>query len=86
VLDLRDLRFIDSSGLHAFVGAYRRSEENGHQLLFVGANPLARRLCDITGTEFLLDAEGTAESLDRFTGNGSRDGNREGVSVAHPHA
>ena len=86
VLDLRDLRFIDSSGLHAFVGAFRRSEEIGHRLLFVGANPLARRLCEMTGTEYLLDAMGTAEVLDRFTRNGSRDGNREGVSSAYPSA
>ena len=55
VLDLRDLRFIDSSGLHEIVQAYRRSESNGHRLLVVGANPLTRRLCELTGTEFILD-------------------------------
>ena len=78
VLDLRDLRFIDSSGLHALVRAYRRSEMNGHRLLLVGANPSTRRLCEITGTEFLLDAKGTAELLGRFTYDGSRTGNQDG--------
>jgi anti-anti-sigma factor len=55
VLDLQDLGFIDSSGLHEIVRAYKRSETNGHRLLVVGANPLARRLCEMTGTEFILD-------------------------------
>jgi anti-sigma B factor antagonist len=36
VLDLRDLRFVDSSGLHALVQAYQRSQQNGHRLLLVG--------------------------------------------------
>lgn len=85
VLDLRDLRFIDSSGLHAFVRAYRRSEENGHRLLFVGANPLARRLCQITATEFLLDGKGTVEILGRFTGDASRMEEQDGEAGAEAH-
>ena len=85
VLDLRDLRFIDSSGLHAFVGAYRRAETNGHRLLLVGANPSARRLCEMTGTEFLLEATGTADVLGRFTGNGSRILDLDGGAGAEPH-
>ena len=86
VLDLRDLRFIDSSGLHALVRAYRRSEENSHRLLLVGANPLTRRLCQITGTEFLLDAEGSVELLGRFTGDGSRTAEQYSEVGAEPHA
>ena len=73
VLDLRDLGFIDSSGLHALVRAYRRSDQNGHRLVVVGAKPIVRRLCEVTGTEFLLDAEGTADVLGRFTVDESRD-------------
>ena len=86
VLDIRDLTFIDSSGLHAIVRAHRRSEENGHRLLFVGANPLARRLCEITGTEFLLDGKGTAEVLGRFTGDGPPLEEHDGEAGADPHA
>lgn len=85
VLDLRDLGFIDSSGLHALLGAYSRSQLNGHRLLLVGANPTLRRLCEITGTEFILDAEGTAELLARFTGDGSRMGDGDGEAIATPH-
>ena len=86
VIDLRDLRFIDSSGLHELVRAYRRSETNGHRLMLVGASPLTRRLCEITRTEFLLDAQGTAQLLGRFTGDGSRTGQRNGEVGAELHA
>lgn len=85
MLDLRELTFVDSSGLHALVGAYNRSELNGHRILLVGASRSLRRLCEMTGTEFLFDPKGTAHLLDRFTAVGSRDGNREGGAVAHPH-
>ncbi|HSJ50153.1 MAG TPA: STAS domain-containing protein [Actinomycetota bacterium] len=78
VLDLRDLRFVDSSGLHALVRAYRRSETNGHRLLLVGANPSTRRLCEMTGTEFLLSATATGEVLGHFNGDVSRTKDREG--------
>ena len=71
LLDLRELRFIDSSGLHALLRAHKRFETTGHRFLLVGASPIARRLCEITGTEFLLDAKGTADLLGRFTGDGS---------------
>ena len=85
VIDLRDLRFIDSSGLHALVAAHKRSEMNGHRLMLIGANPFTRRLCEITGTEFLLDAQGTAELLGRFTGDGSRVRQQDGEVGVEPH-
>lgn len=55
VLDLRDLTFLDSTGLHAILDAWRRAEVNGHQLRVVGASGAARRLFELTGTEFLID-------------------------------
>ncbi|HEX5938073.1 MAG TPA: STAS domain-containing protein [Actinomycetota bacterium] len=85
VLDLRDLRFIDSSGLHEIVRAYRRSETNGHRLLVVGASPLTRRMCEITGTEFLLNAQGTAGVLSRFTTDGAETGVKHDVAGSEPH-
>ena len=53
--------------------------------MVVGANPFARRLCEMTGTQFLLDAKETAELLGRFTGDGSRSGEPEGEAGAEPH-
>lgn len=86
MLDLRGLRFIDSSGLHEFVRAHRRSLLNGHRLVLVGANPSARRLCEITGTEFLLDAKGTAEVLGRFTSDGAATEDQDRVAGTESHA
>ena len=84
VLDLRDLQFIDSSGVHAFIDAHSRSQLNGHDFMIVGVSTAARRLFEITGTEFLLDAQATV-LLGRFTGDGSptSDGNAEASTEAH---
>ena len=85
MVDLRELNFIDSSGLEAFVQAYARSQLNGHRFLLVGASPIARRLFEITGTEFLLDASGTADLLDRSTGEGSGTSNQDDDASIDAH-
>lgn len=73
MLDLRDLTFVDSSGLHAFLQARMRAKTNGHQIILVGATPTARRLFDLTHTtEFLLEDENVVNVLDQFTGNTAR--------------
>jgi anti-sigma B factor antagonist len=73
MLDLRDLAFIDSSGLHAFLQARDRASTNGHRLILVGAGALPRRLFEITGTEFLLDEHEAISALDQFTGSSADD-------------
>lgn len=55
ILDLQDLTFIDSTGIHTFLEARRRAMSNGHRLLLSGAGPATRRLFELTGTQFLLD-------------------------------
>ena len=86
VVDIRELRFIDSSGLHALVQAHQRFDQDGQLFVVVGANPFFRRLCEITGTRFLLDAKGTAELLGRFTGDGSAKAKLDGEADGKPHA
>jgi anti-anti-sigma factor len=71
MLDLRELSFVDSSGLHAVLRAKKRATTNGHQLLVVGANPTTRRVFELTRTDFLLDDRDAAGVLDRFTKGGS---------------
>ena len=63
MLDLREVTFIDSSGLLAFLTARRRAMSNGHRLLITGPSPAARRLLELTATQFLLGerASGSAE-------------------------
>lgn len=72
--DLRDLSFIDSSGLGALLEANKRSELNGHRFFTVGASTTARRLFQITGTEHLLDDKDAVRFLDRFTRGQDRAG------------
>ena len=75
VLDLRELTFVDSTGLRAFIKAWERAGMNGHRLLFVGVMGAARRLFEMTGTEFMLDERRSASTLDRFV-QPSRDRSR----------
>jgi anti-anti-sigma factor len=68
MLDLRDLTFVDSMGLHAFLEARERADSNGHRLTLVGASPSARRLFELTDTQFLMDEQDAVSVLDRFIG------------------
>lgn len=68
MLDFRDVTFIDSSGLHAVLKAWKRVNSNGSRLLLMGVGPTARRLFAITGTAFILDDEEAAAVLAQFTG------------------
>lgn len=69
MLDLRELTFMDSAALHSLVRARERAETNGQRLILVGARPTARRLLELTGTEYLLDDRETVGVLNRFVGS-----------------
>ena len=66
VVDLHDLTFLDSSGLHAILGAWRLAEANGHRLRVTGVSKAARRVFEITATEFLIDEREVVSPPDRF--------------------
>jgi len=68
-LDLRELTFIDSTGLHALVRAKERARTHGQQLILVGARPSARRLFELTCTEYLLDDQDVIGVIKQFTGS-----------------
>ena len=68
MLDLRELTFIDSTGLRALLEARNRAESKGQRLIMVGTRPSARRLFELTGTEFLLGDEDVIGVLRQFTG------------------
>jgi anti-sigma B factor antagonist len=67
LLDLRDLTFIDSTGVHALIEAWDRAHENGHRLLFFRTTSTVRRLFEMTGAEYLLDGQEALSMLDEFT-------------------
>ena len=70
LLDLRGLTFIDSSGLHALVRASERAKASGHRLILLGTRPSARRLFELTDTEYLLDDQDHLDAIKRFAENG----------------
>lgn len=57
MLDLRELTFLDCSALHTILAARDRASANGHRLTLDGASSPARRLFELTGTQFLLDGQ-----------------------------
>ena len=75
LLDLRELTFVDSSGLQAFIRARSDAEANGHRVLLIGATARVRHLFDLTNTLDMLDESDAVGVLDRFTrstGDGDR--------------
>src|SRR5512133_3639577 len=50
VLDLRDLAFVDSSGVHAIVDASVRSRRAGRRILLLRGRPGVDRVFTLTGT------------------------------------
>ena len=54
VVDLTDLRFLDSSGIAALVGARKRIMSAGHQFELRGAQGMVRRVLELTGLSHLL--------------------------------
>ena len=73
MLDMRELTFIDSVALSSIIRARQRAQMNGQRLILVGARPTARRLFEITSTEYLLDDEETVGVLNRFVGSDTRE-------------
>jgi anti-anti-sigma factor len=49
VVDLRDLTFLDSTGLHVLISAEQRARRSGGRLVLVQGPPQVRRLLELTG-------------------------------------
>lgn len=57
VLDMRDLAFIDSSGLCTIVGLHERARRTGVKVVLRSPSPLAARIFSITGQDEVLTVE-----------------------------
>lgn len=68
ILDLRNLSFVDSTGLQAVLEARSRAQANQRRLVLIGAQRQARRLCQLTRTEFLLEEADAVGVVARFIG------------------
>jgi anti-anti-sigma factor len=64
-LDMHDATFVDSTGLRIILDAWKRSQQNGHRLLVIGASGSTRRLCHIAGVEFILDDPSATDISDQ---------------------
>jgi anti-anti-sigma factor len=49
VLDLSDVSFIDSTGLHVILGAHARSQQNGGRLRLTKCSDQVQRLFELVG-------------------------------------
>jgi serine/threonine-protein kinase RsbW len=59
ILDIRDLKYVDSSGISALVSAARQAQAQGRDLRLVGASPHVQSLLSATGvTQFFQVIEG----------------------------
>jgi anti-anti-sigma factor len=55
VLDLRELGFIDSSGLKSILTAVRRSQMNGHRLGILRGDGQVAKLLELTGIDISVN-------------------------------
>ena len=63
VIDLRELEFMDSTGLSIIVRAQQRMTENGRQLSVVRGSQQVQRLLDLTGVAERLRLVDTPEEV-----------------------
>ena len=56
IVDLRELEFMDSTGLSMIVRAHRRLSESGCELTLTNGQPQVQRLLDLTGVAGRLRA------------------------------
>ncbi|HEY2475027.1 MAG TPA: STAS domain-containing protein [Candidatus Cybelea sp.] len=73
IVDMRQLEFLDSTGLGVLIGAHRRAAENGGSLRLIVSDGPILRLLNITG---LISVFGAYHSLD----DARKDRNRLGTS------
>ena len=86
MVDLRDLSFLDSTGLHAFVQAKERAEANGRRLILVGTRASSRRMFELTQTQFLIDDEEAVNVMGRFTESADDRARQLGIAAVDPPA
>ena len=67
LIDLRDLTFVDSTGLRTFLSAHNRAKDNGHRLALIGASDQLRKILQVTATEYVVDEQEGVRLLARFT-------------------
>jgi len=60
VLDLADVVFLDSTAMSVLIVEQKRRLSAGQSFVITGSSPLARRLFELTGIDYLLNLDGDA--------------------------
>jgi anti-anti-sigma factor len=63
ILDLRDLSFMDSTGLSVLVKAHQRAEDSGRRFVLVKGGQQVQRLLNLTGLAEHLEVVDAPEEL-----------------------
>ena len=63
IIDLRELEFMDSTGLSTLVRAHQRADEDGHEFGLVRGPQQVQRLLSLTGVEERMTFADTPEEL-----------------------
>jgi anti-sigma B factor antagonist len=63
IVDLRELEFMDSTGLSVLVKAHQRAEDAGSRFGLVNGPPQVQRLLNLTGIGDRMTVVGTPEEL-----------------------
>ena len=71
-IDLTNVSFMDSTGLHMIMDANLRLRERGGRLIIVQGPPQIRRLFELTGLSDHLDLVPDDTDLARFGGSGNQ--------------
>lgn len=61
VFDLRNLHFMDSSGIGVFIGRYKTISKRGGQVCITNINPQLARILDVSGLYRILKVYSTVE-------------------------
>ena len=64
VIDVTDVRYVDSAGLGAILGHWSRSQRSGHRFALTGVNPRIAMLLQIAHVNTLFPIFNTAEEAD----------------------
>jgi anti-sigma B factor antagonist len=63
ILDLRQIEFMDSTGLRVLLGAHQRAQESGRRFALVRGADQVERVLTLTGVRDMLTIVGAPEEL-----------------------
>lgn len=74
LLDLRDLRYLDSTGINALLDTYRASGPFGRRIALVGVSPNVRRILSVLNLQPLMpEFVSVEDALAYLCANGKTD-------------